>query len=328
MTLESSAIRTTNEARKAISAGIEAEIRALHQIKPQQQLIYVLYPLLAVMGVVVELDAYGRGLGWNLASVQYGVGVVVVALAMNAMFLLIHEAVHGVLSGRSWINHSVAVVLGIAGGVSFYAYRVMHLRHHEYLGDENDPDDYHNYTQNPTLVWLLHYNRLLWATLLYLIFVPKLAWRYGNRGDRINIITEYFLLGLFYTVLFLFVPIKVFAIVWLVPFLLANFMINLRGLTQHGITDATDPFIASRTVEANSVTRFLLLNENFHFEHHLFPGVPSSNLLRLHQLINQRLPRRVSCPSYSSFLFQFIRASLRQDESPIGFKELHSPQKT
>lgn len=313
-------IRTTVEARKAISSGIEQEIRALHAIEPWHHSLYLVYPLMAALGVMVALDAYRHGLGWNLASVQYGFGVLAVALAMNAMFLLIHEGVHGVLFPKGWANYWVSTILGICGFVSFSAYRVLHLRHHEHLGDENDPDDYHNYTDNPTLVWLLHYNRLLWATLLYLIFVPRLAWRYGNERDRFNIATEYLLLAIAYTVVFSLVPFKIVMVVWLVPFLLTNFMINLRGLTQHGITDATDPFIASRTVEANAVVRFLLLNENFHLEHHLFPGIPSYNLTKLHQLISNKLPRRVSCQSYSSFLLQFVRASLRRDESPIGLK--------
>jgi fatty acid desaturase len=313
-------IQTTVEARKAVSSGIEQEIRALHTIEPWHHSLYLIYPLMAALGVMVALDAYRHGLAWNLASVQYGFGVLAVALAMNAMFLLIHEGVHGVLFPKGWANYWVSAILGICGFVSFSAYRVLHLRHHEHLGDENDPDDYHNYTDNPTLVWLLHYNRLLWATLLYLILVPRLAWRYGNERDRFNIATEYLLLVIAYTVVFSLVPFKIVMVVWLVPFLLTNFMINLRGLTQHGITDATDPFIASRTVEANAVVRFLLLNENFHLEHHLFPGIPSYNLTQLHQLIRNKLPRRVSCQSYSSFLFQFLRASLRRDESPIGFK--------
>lgn len=320
MTLNTQPIRTTLEARKAVSSGIEHQMRQLHQIEFWHHSLYIIYPLLAVLGVIVALNAYHDGLRWNFTSVEYGVGVLTVALAMNAMFLLIHEGVHSVLSPIGWVNYWASVVMGIGGFVSFSAYRVLHLRHHEHLGDENDPDDYHNYTDNPTLIWVLHYNRLLWATLLYLIFVPRLAWRYGNKCDRMNIATEYLLLGLTYTIIFSLFPWKIVVMVWVIPFFLTNFMINLRGLTQHGITDATDPFIASRSVEANPVVRFLLLNENFHLEHHLFPGVPSYNLPKLHQLIRNKLPRRVSCPSYSSFLFQFVRASLRQDESPIGLK--------
>ncbi len=320
MTLSTQPIQRTLEARKAVSLGIEQEIRQLHQIQLWHHTLYFIYPLIAVLGVMVALNAYRHGLGWNLTFVQYSVGTLAVALAMNAMFLLIHESVHGVLSPIGWVNYWASVVMGIGGFVSFSAYRVLHLRHHEHLGDENDPDDYHNYTDNPRLIWVLHYNRLLWATLLYLIFVPRLAWRYGDKGDRINIATEYLLLALSYTVVFSLFPWKTVVMVWVIPFLLTNFMINLRGLTQHGITDATDPFIASRSVEANAVVRFLLLNENFHLEHHLFPGIPSYNLPKLHQLIRNKLPRRVSCPSYSSFLFQFVRASLRQDESPIGLK--------
>ncbi|MBE9198496.1 MULTISPECIES: fatty acid desaturase [unclassified Nodularia (in: cyanobacteria)] len=311
---------TTLEARKAVSQGIESEIRALQKSVPWHHFLYLIFPLTAVVGVSVEVKAYTQGLSWNLATVEYGFGVILVALAMNAMFLLIHEGVHDILFPQKWLNDLAATVMGIAGFISFSAYRSMHLRHHEHLGDENDPDDYHNYTNNPKLIWLLHYNRLLWATILYLIFVPSLAWRYGNTQERIKVFTEYLFLIVTYIIIWQFVPLQLFFITWVVPFILTNFTINIRGLTQHGITDATDPFLASRSIEAHPIVQFLLVHENFHLEHHLFPSIPSYNLPKLHKLILPRIHRRVTGKSYSSFLWKFVRASLRQDETPIGLE--------
>ncbi|MEA5581224.1 fatty acid desaturase [Nodularia harveyana UHCC-0300] len=311
---------TTLEARKAVSLGIESEIQALQITQPRHHLLYLIFPLIALLGVTVEINAYNQGLNWNFATVEYGLGVILVTLAMNAMFLLIHEGVHGILFPQKWLNYLAATVMGIAGFISFSAYRVTHLRHHEHLGDENDPDDYHNYTDNHKLIWLLHYNRLLWATILYLIFVPSLAWRYGNNQERIKIVSEYLFLILTYIIIWQFVPLQLFFITWVVPFILTNFAINIRGLTQHGITDATDPFLASRSIETHPIIQFLLVHENFHLEHHLFPSVPSYNLPKLHKLVLPQINRRVTCKSYLSFLLQFFRASLRQDETPIGLE--------
>lgn len=311
---------TTLEARKIISQGIESEINALQTSNIWHHLFYAIFPLMAVLGVMIELNAYHRGFGWNWIGLEYITGVILVVLGMNAMFLLIHEGVHGILFPQKYLNYVVSVVIAIAGFVSFSAYQVMHLRHHDHLGDEKDPDDYHNYTDNPKLIWLLHYNRLLWATILYLIFVPFLALKFGNSQQRFQIIFEYCLLIITYTIIFQFVPFSVFTSVWLIPFCLTNFTINIRGLTQHGITDATDPLIASRSIEANPVVQFLLVHENYHLEHHLFPSIPSYNLPKLHQLILPRLEKRVTCKSYLGFVWQFIRASFRQDESPIGLE--------
>jgi fatty acid desaturase len=320
MNINSQIQLTTAEAQKIISAGIETEIRALQKSEFWHHLLYLIFPLMAFVGVIVEVNAYNQGLGWNIVGLEYSFGVVLVVLGMNAMFLLIHEGVHEILFPQKWLNDLAATAMGIAGFISFSAYRFMHLRHHQHLGDENDPDDYHNYTNNPKLVWLLHYNRLLWATILYLILIPSLVWRLGNTQQRIKLFAEYLLLIIVYIIIFQFVPFHLFLITWLVPFLLTNFTINIRGLTQHGITDARDPFLASRTIESHPIVQFLLVNENFHLEHHLFPGIPSYNLPKLHQLILLRIQRRVTCKSYSSFLLQFLAASWRQDDSPIGLE--------
>jgi fatty acid desaturase len=320
MNINSQQKLTTLEARKIISVGIESEIKALQKSNPWHHILYVIFPLMAIVGVSVEINAYTQSLGWNFATIEYCFGVILVVLGMNAMFLLIHEGVHDILFPQKWLNDLAATLMAIAGFISFSAYRSMHLRHHEHLGDEQDPDDYHNYTSNPKLIWLLHYNRLLWATILYLIFVPSLAWRYGNTKERIKVVSEYLLLIVTYIIIWQFVPLHIFFIAWILPFILTNFTINIRGLTQHGITDATDPFLASRSIEAHPIVQFLLVNENFHLEHHLFPSIPSYNLPKLHKLILPRINRRVTCKSYLSFLRQFFLASLRKDETPIGLE--------
>jgi fatty acid desaturase len=92
----------------------------------------------------------------------------------------------------------------------------------------------------------------------------------------------------------------------------------IRGFTQHGITDAHDPYLASRTMLPGPIVAFFLLNENFHLEHHLFPEVPSYHLPALHKVIWPKLPRAVSGTSYLGFLAAFLKAAPRMDETPIG----------
>jgi fatty acid desaturase len=63
---------------------------------------------------------------------------------------------------------------------------------------------------------------------------------------------------------------------------------------------------------------FLLLNENYHLEHHLFPEVPSYSLPQLRAILRPRLPRSVEAISYTRFLANFVGRFLRGDESPLG----------
>ena len=245
-------------------------------------------------------------------------GILVTAVALNTFPLLMHEGMHGVLFvNRRW-NWVASVLLGSTFLMSFSAYRVLHLRHHRYLGDPRDPDDYHNYSRSRSLVWCLHFVRLTMGPILYLCLIPVLALKHGSVAQRKLIGIEYTLLAVIYSILLRTFSSRELFVVWFVPLLLVGALTAIRGFTQHGITEASDPYLASRTMLPNPIVAFFLLNENYHLEHHLFPEVPSYHLPKLHQLIWRRLPRAVSGTSYLAFLAAFLRATPRMDETPIG----------
>jgi len=228
------------------------------------------------------------------------------------------EESHGVLFvNRRW-NWVASVLLGSTFLMSFSAYRVMHLRHHRYLGDPRDPDDYHNYSRSRYLVWCLHFVRLTAGPLLYLGLIPVLALKHGSLAQRKLIGIEYLFLASIYSALLRMFSYRELFVVWFVPLLLMGALTAIRGFTQHGITEASDPYLASRTMLPSPVVAFFLLNENYHLEHHLFPEVPSYHLPELHELIWPTLPRAVSGRSYLAFLAAFLRATPRMDETPIG----------
>jgi fatty acid desaturase len=89
------------------------------------------------------------------------------------------------------------------------------------------------------------------------------------------------------------------------------------------LTEGHDPLLASRSVRSNPVVSFLLLNENYHLEHHLYPEIPSYNLPALRALLHSRLPHTVEARSYSRFLAGFVVRFLRGDESVLGFRRHH-----
>jgi fatty acid desaturase len=268
---------------------------------------------LAAIGFTVSIRARAAGSILLLLA-----GIAITAIALNTFPLLMHEGMHGVLFARRAWNQAASVLLGAAFLMSFTAYRVMHLRHHRYLGDPRDPDDYHNYSRSRVAVWLLHFVRLTLGPLLYLALIPLLALRYGSAAQRKLIAVEYTILFAIYSVLLRTFPAHELLVVWFVPLLLMGALTAIRGFTQHGITEASDPYLASRTMLPHPAIAFLLLNENYHLEHHLFPEVPSYHLPELHRLIWTKLPRAVSGRSYLAFLGAFLKATPRLDETPIG----------
>jgi fatty acid desaturase len=174
----------------------------------------------------------------------------------------------------------------------------------------------------------MHYVRLLFGSFLYIVLIPFVVARQALPREKRRVLVEYATLFGFYAVVWLTVPHALLLHCWLIPFVPAGLMFNIRSLAAHGIGDTSDPFLASRSINAGPIVAFLFRNENFHLEHHLFPEVPSYNLKTLHGLVFHRMPRAATAPSYAGFLAQFVRQSLRFDDSPIGVVSLQPPRPT
>jgi fatty acid desaturase len=312
----SEALQATLSARASLVRGHEDELAALTSHDQRKRAgEFLCFAALGGIGVWLSVTGW-RTPRWPLVPV----GIAATALALNAFVLLMHDGMHGTLFSSRRRNWAGSVLLGSTFLMSFSAYRVLHTRHHKFLGDPRDPDDYHNYIRHHALLWSLHFVRLTLGSLLYLMAIPILAVHYGTREERRRILLEYGLLIGIYSVALRFVPISILMVAWFVPLLIVGSLTAIRGFTQHGITDATDPYIASRTIVPHPLIAFLLLNENYHLEHHLFPEVPSYHLQELHKLVWPRLPRAVSGRGYLRFLAKFLRATPRLDESPIGLE--------
>ncbi|MDR3574649.1 MAG: fatty acid desaturase [Anaerolineaceae bacterium] len=309
------------EARTKMLNGYQTEFAALRVIDSGERF--------KEMGIFLALFAAGMGL--NLLGIldfktlpgliMRISGTLVTTLAVNSFVLLMHEGMHYVLFKNRTANRWVSVALGATFLMSYTSYRVLHTRHHRYLGDRRDPDDYENYAGRPGLVWLMQYLRLSIGAVVYIFMIPFLAWRYANSTERRDILVEYAILIPIYGILLMTLPGKLLVEVWFVPLLLTGWMTAVRGLSQHGVTNTRDPYLASRSIEASRPVRFFMLNENYHLEHHLFPEIPSYHLGAAHQLIDPSLPRRVSMSSYLGFLLRFFVQSLSQDNRPIGLKD-------
>jgi fatty acid desaturase/membrane-associated phospholipid phosphatase len=312
----SEALRATLRARADIARKLEPNFAPLtaHDWR-KRAAEFACFGALGAFGFWLTVTSFHAS-RWFLVAI----GIAATSLALNAFVLLMHDGMHDTLfRSRRW-NRIGSVLLGSTFLMSFSAYRVLHSRHHKFLGDPRDPDDYHHYVRHPALVWSMHFVRLTIGSLLYLMAIPVLALKFGTDVQRRRILAEYAIMFAAYILLLRFVPESILLVAWFVPLLIVGSLTAIRGFTQHGITDATDPYIASRTILPHPVVGFLLLHENYHLEHHLFPEVPSYHLPRLHEMVWPQLPRAVSGRSYLRFLVKFLRATPRLDESPIGLE--------
>jgi fatty acid desaturase len=242
------------------------------------------------------------------------------AASLHAVSLFTHEGVHGLLSHNRAVNRALSVACALPVLQNFAAYRVLHLRHHRHLGSPGDPDHYPNYTRWTWLVFAMNWGRLILGYPAYVTAIPVLGFRHGNFADRCWITVELALLALLaVAVIASPLPWTLLLHAWLIPMLVINTLVNIRGMSQHTLLEhESDPVLGTRSILTNRVTAFFMCNENYHLEHHLYPGVPWYNLPRLHAALKDDLAARGApfIPSYWAFVREFVIGSIRR--SPLG----------
>jgi fatty acid desaturase len=261
---------------------LRAEIRSLHAIRWWSNLVVVLYPALWV-GAIVLMERFPA------VPIRIA-GVVVIAFCIQAMGSLMHEALHGNLFRHAFWDRWIGFLLAIPTLFSHSAYKVAHLNHHRHTRTEKDQDEFSYACRAHWQYVAVFYVSFLVGSLMYMVLVPVKALEMASRSNRQRILVDYSLMlacfagAVFAAVWTHHAPWLLWY--WLLPFLLAVLMANLRGLAEHmGTPTDGGALRKTRTTISNPVYSFLLLNLNYHLEHHLFPGVPWYNLPRIHQIL-------------------------------------------
>jgi fatty acid desaturase len=246
---------------------------------------------------------------------------VLAAASLHGISLFTHEAVHGTLAENPTLNRLLGAACAIPVLQNLAAYRVLHLRHHDHLGLPGDPDHYDNYTRWTWLVFAMHWGRLIAGYPAYITAIPILGFRHAaSRRERAWIVAETAAAVLMATAAVLS-PLPGLLLVhgWLLPMLVINTLVNVRGMSQHTLLEEhSDTVRGTRSILTNRLTAFFMCNENYHLEHHLYPGVPWYNLPRLHAAMRDELVTRGApyIGSYFAFVRSFIAGSFRR--SPLG----------
>jgi fatty acid desaturase len=294
-------------------------MRSLHRIEARH------YGRLSVF-VVLYLSAAWAAI-WVTGKFHFGVWnyavcaplYLVAAASLHGISLFTHEAVHGTLSGHPWWNRALGIACAQPVLQNYSAYKVLHLEHHNHLGQEGDPDHYANYTSWTWLQFAMHWGRLVIGYPFYIAAIPILGFRHGTAAARRWIVFEVCLLALLAACAINWIPWPWLLNGWLIPMLAINTLVNIRGMSQHTFLEhQADPVLGTRSILTNRVTAFFMCNENYHLEHHLYPGIPWYNLPRVHRELRADLEARKApfIHSYFAFVCEFIMKSLRR--SPLG----------
>ena len=205
-----------------------------------------------------------------------------------------HETAHQTLFSSQRLSIWLGRVLGWLMFVPYTAYRETHIRHHAYL---NKPNDWELWPYSDPLaprwfrkifVWCDLFLGVLTAPIVYgrIYFHPdsplKAEQRRAIRWEYVGMAIFW---GSILGVVAYYHAWDAFALVWVIPYMLAGIYQNGRKLTEHLGMQSYDPLRGTRTVIGdNVVTKFCtFLNFDIfvHGPHHRHPRASHDQLEEL-----------------------------------------------
>lgn len=311
ISVENEIVAAQQRAYKEITIGIENEIAALHKLSAWKRFGEVaFFVCLYAIGALLVF--------WNQHILISLFGILCMGMALNSCGILIHEGLHGILAKREKFNHLFTFLVGLPTMISATAYQVTHTNHHYELGRKLDYGTYKQHTKKPSRVWIAYFLQLFFGLPIYIALIPFLSFKHGSRRARFFIVLEYAVIIAVYASFFILASRHTILWYWFFPVLVAAVFSNLRGISSHALGNVENIYLSSRTITSSKIVSLLFMHENYHLEHHIFPRVPSYNLLKLHNLIWDRLPEAVYSKSYLSFLATFFKAAFKNDLNPAG----------
>ena len=282
-----SALNTSHLLLSDLPRDLGLRVRELHTKVPTWNLVCVLYPLAwFVTAATVQWLSAGRVgiLPWVIRVA----GVVLIGMFIQAIAIVMHEALHGNLFQSARLNRWAMFAFGAPAFFSGTAYKTAHLNHHRQTRTEQDQDEISNLRKTPAQYLAIFYALFFAATFIYLFIVlPRAAIQMGTYRQRCAIALEYTGLVMIYAGVMIWGVSAGHAAwllwYWILPMQVAMFLSNIRGLSEHLCTSTDHVLQKTRTIRSNRLVSFLMLNLNYHLEHHLFPGVPWYNLRKVHK---------------------------------------------
>ena len=213
----------------------------------------------------------------------------ILAIVSYAHYTLVHESIHGnvVSSPKSaaWINTLVGWIGALGLGMGWPALQRTHVLHHSHTNTERDPD----IVVKGSFVQLLQ----KWLVMVPMSLLPIFALRFINpdRYKRLGAILSPAEIAQVSAVTLATLALLVAAIatghvaewlmLWFLPTRLAGLILNIffQWLPHHPF-DRTERYLNTRISLWTGGT-LVLLQQNLHLMHHLWPSVPFYNYARL-----------------------------------------------
>lgn len=247
---------------------------------------------LGVMGLSLVLLAIS---GFLISSAEYYWLVLLLnSLALYTMYIVLHDASHNAVFASKKANEWLGgfCILIFNPGFSFKTYRFVHMRHHRFTNEEGrDPDLW----AESRYRWLLP---IKWLTtdIGYILFFFKnlTAFKQKERAAQYRHFVLFLTLIALVTAMGYGMQLLIF---WAIPFRVALFFLTLfldylpHIPYRHTQTEA--PFKATNVYEKSGwkdrLLFVMMLGQNYHLVHHLFPQIPFHRSREVWQQIKDKV---------------------------------------
>ncbi len=261
-------------------AELEPQVAELSRPNPLRFVVAALGDWAVVVATLVGAAELDHPLAYALALFPLG-------SRQQALGALFHDAAHGLVSRRRWLNDALGSVLAAWPlGLTLGGYRRYHFAHHKLLGTEGDPEISHKRAMkqwalpaSPFNVTRDFLSDLVLGGLPHLAVAGRLT-RPVSVAEALGFLLYWSLVALMaWSLDALWVPILFVAAIATVFWS----GVRLRIWTEHLGTRDT------HRIGLPTWVAWLVMPHNIgmHWEHHHYPGVPFFNLPRLRRLLAQ-----------------------------------------
>ena len=193
--------------------------------------------------------------------VHVGIG----ALGIHMAFTIWHEAVHGTVSRRQWVNDVVGVAGMLPYLTPYFIQRWVHLEHHRNLNQPDDPNVI--YTSGSFATILLRYPKALGYAKQLLQEDPRTRRQWWSDTAMLGLV------GMLFAAAVLTGHLFALLVLWILPVAVAKVVMDwyINYLPHVGLP--ADRFRGTRILDVGWFTP-LVLGHNYHAIHHLWPPVP------------------------------------------------------
>jgi ferredoxin-NADP reductase/fatty acid desaturase len=233
----------------------------------------------------------GLGVGAALGLVPWPIAIPLQAVAAYACFTPLHDASHRAISRYPMVDDVIGWCCGVPLLAPLPAFRHLHLQHHAATNDPiADPDMWSGGARS-------RWTRALRWSVKDLHYVARYLTVAATRPRREVVACALGLVAIWGTGIALAVAGHALEVIvlWLVPSRLAilalSFGFDWLPHQPRDVRAAEDPYRATVVYEQRWLTP-LLLAQNYHLVHHLFPGVPFYRYGLVYRTLRQELLAR------------------------------------